>query len=602
MTHHTQESFSPAVIGEYYTAVVPNTLDLAERARLGISHCCAVLDEDNRYVMYFRGWRDRIEHHICDHIIQPKQFEAMAMLRVMCGSLWGLEREAAMIETMVWQLGEEGLWWVPRMGGAMPWMGAEEVRPYLNPHTPFRMVRAMMAWYQYTGDALWKERTDRMVSAINRYLVAHKDGYAYIPVPANDWNLTQATDYMTACYTAEHRWEGFIEPQDEKTVDGTEGSVLCGNGHSGGALANWYLLTGNREALDLAGEFTRFYTKPRFWADWSGGEYGGVVGAEHAHWNGHIHGHINTLRAVLEYALATGDIRLMAWVRDGYEWTRQPTMARYGVLGDLQGCGCGRLIGLAIKLTDAGIGDYWEDVDLYIRNMGTEMQFTPEDVPGHTLPVPSGTLDPEGALIGGFAATASKEAWMGCCSPHGQMGLYYAWEGTLRFKERVARINLLLNRASPWLDIDSYLPYEGRVVVRNKQARTVVIRLPLWVDKKQVTVKIGGKVVLPEWSGQYARLDNLDPGDVVTITFPMVEWTETLSAPRWERPNEIHPASPKPAEDEATIITLRGNTIVRLSKPLLNSALFMARASKYTGKTTPMIEVDRFITPRVLKW
>jgi hypothetical protein len=602
MSHDGSGYFSPASIGAYYHAAVPDTLDLAERARLGVSHCCAVLDEDNRYVMFFRGWRHRIEHHVCDHIVQPKLFESMAMLRVMCGSEWGLEREAAMIDTLVWQLGGNGFWWVPKMNGGMPWMGPEKIRPYLNPHTPIRMVRAMIAWYQYTGDPIWKQRTDLMVSAINRDLVMHKDDYAYIPVPSNDWNLTQETNYLSACYTAGNGWQGFVEPLDEKTVDGTEGSVLCGYGHSAGALANWYLLTGNQEALALSGELTRFYTKPRFWADWPGGEYGGVVGTEHAHWNGHIHGYINALQATLEYAIATHDVRLMAWVRDGYEWTRQPTMARYGVLGDLQGCGCGRLIGLAIKLTDAGIGDYWEDVDLYIRNMGTELQFTPEDVPGHTLPVPSGKLDPEGALIGGFSANHLKDAWMGCCSPHGLMGLFYAWDGTLRYSDGIARVNLLLNRASPWLDVDSYLPYEGKVVLKNKQARAAVIRLPLWVDKAAVVCNIGGTPANPEWSGQYARIDHLQPGDNIIISFPMVEWTERLTAPRMERTNEIHPASPKPAEAEPTTVTLRGNTIVNLSKPLLNTTLFMGRTEKYASNRAPIIKVERFITPLNLKW
>ena len=56
------------------------------------------------------------------------------------------------------------------------------------------------------------------------------------------------------------------------------------------------------------------------------------------------------------------------------------------MVGDGQGCGCGRLIGLAVKLSDNGVGDYWEDVDSYIRNHGVEMQFTPEDVPFLTRP------------------------------------------------------------------------------------------------------------------------------------------------------------------------------------------------------------------------
>ena len=138
------------------------------------------------------------------------------------------------------------------------------------------------------------------------------------------------------------------------------------------------MLTGNEQALRLSGELVRFYTKPKFWADWKGGEYPRVEGAEHAHWQGHWHGYINTLRAIFEYAIATNDERLKEFVRDGYEWARQKGCARIGYF-DGQGCGCGRIIGLAVKLSYHGVGDYWEDVDQYIRNHGTEMQFTPED-------------------------------------------------------------------------------------------------------------------------------------------------------------------------------------------------------------------------------
>ena len=66
-----------------------------------------------------------------------------------------------------------------------------------------------------------------------------------------------------------------------------------------GALETWYQLTGNEHALRLSGPLVRFYSKPKFWADFEQ-EYPEVIGAEHAHWQGCLHGHINTLRAILE--------------------------------------------------------------------------------------------------------------------------------------------------------------------------------------------------------------------------------------------------------------------------------------------------------------
>src|SRR5207253_2342818 len=39
-----------------------------------------------------------------------------------------------------------------------------------------------------------------------------------------------------------------------------------------------------------------------------------------------------------------------------------------------------RLIGLAVKMCYAGLGDYWEDVDQYVRNHAVEYQFTAKSV------------------------------------------------------------------------------------------------------------------------------------------------------------------------------------------------------------------------------
>jgi hypothetical protein len=364
--------------------------------------------------------------------------------------------------------------------------------------------------------------------------------------------------------------------------------------------------------LHLAGELVRFYTKPQFWADWTGGDYQGVMGAEHAHWDGHFHGYINTLRSILDYAIATDDPRLKLFVRDGYEWARQAGLSRIGLVGDGQGCGLGRLIGLAITLTDAGVGDYWEDVDLYIRNHGTEMQFTPDDIPhlNELLAKNPNPVRPKDliadqatgtnvgvmeASMGGFGAAPSKTWWALCCSPWGNLGICYAWEATLRYDRGTARVNLLLNRASPWMDIDSYLPYQGKVVLRNKTAREAFVRIPLWVDKKAIQCRVANQAAQPEWFGSYIRFRDLKAGDVVTVQFPVVERVEHWTSPA---------TGPLPITKGATYtIKFKGNTVVDLSPPLMpGNWLYQNRADKYRANQAPMTKVTRYVTPTDLKW
>jgi len=115
------------------------------------------------------------------------------------------------------------------------------------------------------------------------------------------------------------------------------------------------------------------------------------------------------------------------------------------------------------------------------------------------------------------------------------MGLFYAWDAIVRYQDGIARINLLLNRASPWLDIDSYLPYEGKVKIRNKTAKEAYIRIPLWADKNSVHVTLSGNELSNNtWFDQYLHVMGLKPQDILTIEFPMEERVE-----KWRKPAAV---------------------------------------------------------------
>ncbi len=634
MRARTTAMSRPKAVGSYYKATVPDTLDLAEHARLGINHLTSIISEKENCEMYWRGdfgkadmwaWPGHLWFQVSPlAACQPKAMEALAMERLMSGSQQNLELEAKMLQEMASHLGEDGIFYIPPTDGKKPWLGPEKDRPYANTHGQGRMMRAMIAWYQYSGNPRWKELVDRMADGLDRHFVVHKEDYAY--VPTHGW---MPEEYLRSNYLKDRGWKDTAEPENEK--GGEEGSLFNHQGHLAGALAHWYLLTGNERALRLSGELVRFLTKPKFWADWKGGDYPGVIGAEHAHWTGHFHGHINTLRAILEYAIAANDPRLMQFVRDGYEWTRQAGLARIGLAGDGQGCGLGRLIGLAIKLTDAGIGDYWEDVDLYIRNHGTEMQFTPEDIPyaegllkknppdlapppeivsafmlqsRYPKGLPPG-MEPDRpvgsragflqACLGTFPFNPGQDGWSLCCSTHGNMGLFYAWDGALRYTNGSVQVNLLLNRASTWMDVDSWLPYEGKVILRNKEAKEAWVRIPLWVNRTGVQCRVGGRAANPEWFGNYVRFKGLKPNDEVTIEFPMEERIEHWTLP----PNSL----PQITGGVSFAIRFRGNTVLEIQPPLLpGTSLYQTRLEKYGAAQAPMKRTIRYVTSQRLVW
>jgi hypothetical protein len=83
-----------------------------------------------------------------------------------------------------------------------------------------------------------------------------------------------------------------------------------------------------------------------------------------------------------------------------------------------------------------------------------------------------------------------------------------------------------------------------------------------------------------------------------------VKWNETLTAPDFKHMTEPDylPGSPIRPESEPTTFTLRGNTIIGLSRPIGGGPMFQKRAERFAGSVAPMREVMRFVTDSIIKW
>jgi hypothetical protein len=334
----------------------------------------------------------------------------------------------------------------------------------------------------------------------------------------------------------------------------------------------------------------------------------------------------------LEYAVLTNDERLKAFVRDGYHYVRTFGIARIGLLGE--GCTVGDMTCLAVKLTDAGLGDYWEDVDQYVRNHLTEIQILEQD-PIQRIAEASLTREVMpwedadrfferqiGALCGDAThPTLATPGHMNCCTYNGLIGVYHAWEGIVRESGGVAQVNLMLNRASPWLDIDSYIPYEGKVVLRNKTARVIAVRIPRWADLRAVRSNLNEREIRPYGVGRYLIFDPVSPGDTLTIGFPMVETIETyqvgwegIQLPGWTeitRPLESH-LPPQPFEyvvstgqvrpEVFTTFTCRfkGNTLIDINPREQGLSYPLYQREHFKKNKAPFVEVTRYVAPKLI--
>ena len=149
------------------------------------------------------------------------------------------------------------------------------------------------------------------------------------------------------------------------------------------------------------------------------------------------------------------------------------------------------------------------------------------------------------------------------------------------------------------MDVQSYLPYEGKVVLENKQAKEAFVRIPLWVDRNAVKCSVNGTpTTSSDWFGNYLRVMDLKAGDVVSIEFPVKEWTE-----EWTKPKHGPFLITAIPEDTKFKFRFRGNTVVEVTPPLMEgSPLYRNRPEKYAATKAPIKVVKRFVTEKSLIW
>ena len=405
------------------------------------------------------------------------------------------------------------------------------------------------------------------------------------------------------------------------------------NGNVLRALSQWYAQSGDENTKQLAGKLSQFMLKPGLWGN-NGNGPTMVDAYEHAKWYSHFHWFTTGVVGITDYATTVHDSEQLRYLQWFYEYSRQFGSVRIGffpaVISPLastkqgnknlwggtgqsdEACALAEMIYIAIKLSEAGVGDYWEDVDSMVRNHLVEHQLVDRERLKHIIahspkinvnPQIHGTDEVLERNIGSFVScaeiTKSYAWWTMCCNANAMMALYEAWDAIVRFDDGMAQVNLLLNRSSPWVDIDSYLPYEGKVVLKNKKARQISVRIPMWADKKAVHCKVNNEERPLEWVGRYLLVSRVEPKDTVTITFPMVETTEKHTERTYEQTYTCHfkgntmiDISPRPEEFNWAKISSDDGTWTELNKDM---GYPMYQRDHMKASKAPMKKVTRYV-------
>jgi len=636
----------PEYRGERYRAMVPDTLDLQDMAAWGVNGLTSSNNPDADYEAYwgasFGSNPLRMANGFDGGICQMKYLESLPLLRLASGSTQNEMVDRRWMEMLLHMQGEDGLLYTPVKGRAWwgtglaflfipaPYYGklaAGELEHYVCPVWA-RTLAAIMLYHRRDGGTLWKELAKRYVDGLVA-LAVDKGRYAFF-APTPIYAEKGCRELADNIDLPEHLKQ-MMQPLDpvDTWVFSHLFMVLM-------PLSHVYRETGYKPALTLLGKIVNYLIDELRWVDAEGRPR--LMRDKRSAWGmAHFHTTAAMLLGFLYYAIDADDQRLLTLVRKGYEYLRNFGETLTGFFPEHIGvglkemehsemCEVADMIQLALVMTRHGVGDYWDDADRWIRNMLIEGQLTPDKAdrlkqysagkPFIPRPAPAAQaaakkdggefdpmavqhqgLDPMGVteesvaerLVGTFCGQPAPNDWEGgagpaaCCTGNGTRAIYYAWKSILSHEAGRLRINLLLNRASIWADIDSHIPYKGQVDVRIKQAVSLAMRIPQWVKPEDVRVEVAGKARDISWDGRYAVVGDVKPGEVVTLRFPIAERTEKV----W-------------IEKRQYTLVIKGNDIVAIDPP--GKACPLYDRSHYRMNRTRWKEQLRFAPAEEIEW
>ncbi|MDO8685737.1 MAG: hypothetical protein Q7J78_03595 [Clostridiales bacterium] len=336
------------ISGNEYDEVIPDTLDLVERAELSIRGLANSIDPvlNSIYLGSHVCCREpHMFHHASgDTTCDPKFAESFPMMRIMSGSTCETEKEHLFDRELLSRI-DSGLYW-DRYSPERPWRnnygnyfyGQGKNEDFSVGAANGRMLRALIVLYEITNDSIFEKNIYEFIDSLKRIAI-YRNNYCYYP-DKGGWG--------EPCSYPRSGW--INDGEASKEVEGAEGSIVAYHGHQAYAAANWYMLSGHKESLELAACLSRYIMLPKFWGgvpnlpgrlsnqdknnfDWYGNpapDPPNTAGPELGHWFGHFHARSIGLRGVLAYGTAAADDKAIEFVRRSYEFSLTQGIPRIG--------------------------------------------------------------------------------------------------------------------------------------------------------------------------------------------------------------------------------------------------------------------------------
>ncbi|MEX0677382.1 MAG: hypothetical protein WD063_09920 [Pirellulales bacterium] len=529
-------------VGERYETEVPDTLDLSYHAREALNFLTRCIAPESKDFCIFHLMHGQFNPtifeigHGSNQNQNAKWTESVILMRAMTGSDWNTEGDQMLMSSLVRFTGPDGLFYVPVKD--RPWAYIDPVtqkigKPFADAFAEGRQLRAFATWYQHDKNPMWKEIADRKVKRLNE-LAIKKDDTLYFKLARgySPWYVETGEGPVAAL--------GDVGQVFDSLTGDAAANMICWMPQ---AAATWYEITGNQEALNLARGLARYLYKDEVFFDRKTRKF-------------HNYGTFFThsMNSICSYALVAADKEMIDWVKLGMDqFLEQNDPDRTGMMM-MHACDYGDMMQVMCMLSRSGHGDYWEDLDRWIRNGFDWRQVTREDVERMNNRPITRMGDPKTtATLSSLAYWVTGELplnkhWphllqpddanervrgacggAGCCQGNLTRAAYLCWDSILEAKSGdQLKVNLLLNRASPWADVNSWIPVEGKAVIHMKKPmKQVLVRVPEWVDKTQLVCRVDGKPIQLNWAEKnYVNAGRMKGGEEILLEFPIQEMTK----------------------------------------------------------------------------
>ncbi|HEY5466876.1 MAG TPA: beta-L-arabinofuranosidase domain-containing protein, partial [Clostridia bacterium] len=465
----------------------PDTLSLEDRAALAIHSLIGIINPDNGYLPLMHADLTArptfLEHSCWDYGCHVGRFiEAMFLARNMTGSTYGEDVEKKVQDLLFTFFKEDGLSYRP--------VGFY-TQGYANFHDQTHVLAALTVWYMLTGEQRIKEAADRLCAGMKKISRKAKD-FWYLP----------CVEY------AETGW-----PLLDALYMGTATDPAHVNARMINQLTKYYQVTGSIDALELAENYAAQLVK--YSAAYNpDGSFNGKMEFR----NGHFHSRMVSLAALTKFAAFTGNASYLNWSKKIYDWALSQSTTFGWTPGGMEKnksylhetCTITDFIEVGILLAQNGYPEYWNVAERFVRNHLAESQLlnvdwiTQTDDTSMDIPGRRSYYRVADRMLGGFAGYAAPNDFVCeyghrgghsvdiqmCCLASGTRGLFLAWSNIVTEKAGRVSVNLLLNRASHWLDVRSYMPHEGRIELEiNEDIPELLVRIPDWVPFDAISLK-----------------------------------------------------------------------------------------------------------------